>query len=212
MDIDFLSLAPREAYKLLVGSVVPRPIALVSTISLEGASNVAPFSFFNAICDQPPAVALGVNSGRPGHMKDTIRNIRSSGEFVVNLVNEAIAEKMNICGVDFPPETDEFAIADFTPQPGSKVKCPYVAEAPISLECRSLSIIELSPGRNVVLGEVLLMHIRDDLYDAEKNYVLAEKAGLIGRMHGAGWYARTRDLFDMPRLTLQDVQAKRRDQ
>ncbi len=208
MDVDFAPLPVRERYKLLVGSIVPRPIALVSTMGLDGGFNLAPFSFFNAVCDDPPAIVLGINSGIPGVVKDTVRNIRTSGEFVVNLVDEAMAEKMNICAVDFPPETNEFDVAGFTPLPGSKVKVPYVAEAPIALECRRLTITELGVGRNVVIGEVLMMHIRDDLYDKEKNYVLADKSRLIGRMHGAGWYARTSDLFDMPRLTMETYKEK----
>lgn len=208
MEIDFSSIAPRERYKLLVGSVVPRPIALVSTIGADGRANAAPFSFFNAVCDDPPAVAIGVNSSAKGHVKDTARNIRASGEFIVNLVDEAIAQKMNICGVDFGPEVSEFDVAGFTQAPGVKVNAPRIVEAPISLECRRIVTVELAVERNLVIGEVVYLHIRDDLIDRDKLYVRAERAGLIGRMHGLGWYARTSDLFDMPRRRRDEFDGK----
>lgn len=208
MQIDYADISPRERYKLLVGSIVPRPIALVSTCDLQGRPNAAPFSFFNAVCDDPPAVAIGVNSSALGHIKDTARNIRSSGEFVVNLVDESIAEKMNACGVDFDPEVSEFEIAGFTAEPGVKVRAPRIVEAPISFECRRIVTVELAIERNLVIGEVVYMHIRDDLIDPEKLYVHAEHAGLIGRMHGLGWYARTTDLFDMPRRRKEEFDTK----
>lgn len=199
MQIDYSSLAPRERYKLLVSCIVPRPIALVSTWNAQKLPNAAPFSFFNAVCDDPPAIAVAVNGMKPGHHKDTARNIRESGEFVVNLVDEAIAEKMNICGADFGPGVSEFEVAGLTPVPGTKVQAPRVAESPIAFECRRLSIVELAPGKNLVVGEVVHLHIRDELVDPVKLHVRTDKAKLIGRMHGTGWYARTSDLFDMPR-------------
>lgn len=199
MQIDFAELAPRDRYKLIVGSVVPRPIALVSTCDAQGRANAAPFSFFNAVCDDPPLLAIGVNSSAPGHIKDTARNIRASGEFVVNLVDEALAPRMNACGVDFGPEVNEFEVAGLTARPGVKVRAPWVGEAPIAFECRRRATLELAIERNLVLGEVVYMHVRDDLVDRERCHVHAERAGLIGRMHGLGWYARTADLFDMPR-------------
>lgn len=200
MEIDYATLTPKDRYKLLVAAVTPRPIALVSTADLQGRSNVAPFSFFNAISDDPPAVVIGVNGNQPGQIKDTAHNIRVTGEFVVNLVDEEIAPGMNLCGVDHPSEVSEFDVAGFTPVPGVKVGAPRVAEAPISLECRRLVNVELGIGRNVVVGEVVYMHVRDDLFDPEKLYIHAERMRLIGRMHGAGWYARTTDLFNMPRV------------
>lgn len=199
MEIDYSSLSPKERYKLLVAAVTPRPIALVSTVDLQGRTNVAPFSFFNAISDDPPAVVIGVNASQPGHVKDTASNIRATGEFVVNLVDEAIAQGMNLSGGDHPPEVSEFDIAGFTPAPGVKVAAPRVAEAPISLECRRLANLELGIGRNVVVGEVIYMHVRDEFFDPEKRHIHADKIRLIARMHGAGWYARTTDLFNMPR-------------
>lgn len=204
MEIDYATISPRERYKLLVGSLVPRPVALVSTIGLDGRHNAAPFSFFNAVCDDPPAVAIGVNSD-PSHTKDTARNIRATGEFVVNLVDEALAARMNLCSAELPADHDEFELAGFTAIAGVKVKAPRVAEAPISFECRRLVNLEIGVGRNVVIGEVVYLHIRDDLIDAERLHVHGHKSGLIARMHGLGWYARTTDLFDMPRPTPEHV-------
>jgi len=200
MEIDFASLPSDRRYKLLVSSLVPRPIALISTMSRTGQGNIAPFSFFNAVCDDPPAVAVGVNCNVPGRTKDTAQNIRDTGEFIVNLVDEALASKMNQCGASFPPEIDEFDAVGLTPQAGKRVRVPRIAEAPISFECVRMLNIELSVGRNVVIGEVVYLHVRDDLIDANSLHVHAEQAGLIARMHGGGWYARTTDLFNMPRV------------
>jgi len=200
MEIDFTKLSTRDRYKLLVSTVVPRPIALVSTMDHDGKVNAAPFSFFNAVSDSPPAVVLGVNAHGPGSVKDTARNIRNTGEFVVNLVSEEIAQGMNITAVAFDPEVDEVEIAGFTRGQSVKVKPPYIVESPVSFECRRIANLELGISRNLVVGEVLYMHIRDDLVDLDKLYIDTPAMQLIGRMHGRGWYTRTRDLFEMPRL------------
>ena len=200
MQIDFAKLSTKDRYKLLVSSVVPRPIALVSSMDHNGIVNAAPYSFFNAVCDSPPTIVLGVNSHGPDNAKDTAANIRNTGEFVVNLVSEEIAQGMNITAVDFDPEVDEFEIAGFTHGKSVKVKPPYIVESPISFECRRLVNLELGIGRNLVVGEVLFMHVRDDLIDMDKLYIDTAAMHLIGRMHGRGWYTRTRDLFYMPRI------------
>lgn len=200
MQIDFSKLSTKDRYKLLVSSVVPRPIALVSTIDHKGVVNAAPYSFFNAVCDSPPTVVLGVNSDGPDNAKDTASNIRQTAEFVVNLVTEEIAEKMNITAVDFEPHIDEMEIAGFTRGQSFKVKPPYIVESPISFECRRIVNLELGIGRNLVVGEVLYMHVRDDLIDIDKLYIDTAAMHMIGRMHGRGWYTRTRDAFEMPRI------------
>ena len=200
MQIDFKQLSARDRYKLVVASVVPRPIALVSTVDLAGQPNVAPYSFFNALCDDPLILAVGINGVSVGAEKDTAKNIQDTGEFVVNLVSEDIAKAMNISAVNFPPEIDEFELAGFTHGVGVKVQVPHVVESPISFECREVSTVNLGESKNIVLGEVLLMHIRDDLIDMDNLHVDTPAARLIGRMHGAGWYARTTDLFEMPRV------------
>lgn len=211
MEFDFAVLSARDRYKLLVGSVVPRPIALISTRGLDGKPNIAPFSFFNAISDDPPAVAVGVNASANVFIKDTARNIRETGEFVVNLVNEELAPRMTLCGAEIAREHDEFCFAGLSEEPSRQVRAPRVAESPISLECKRLVNVEIGIGRNVVIGQVVHLAIRDDLIDAGKLHVRAEQAGLIARMHGLGWYARTTDLIDIPRVTDADVSARLRE-
>jgi flavin reductase (DIM6/NTAB) family NADH-FMN oxidoreductase RutF len=208
MDVDFRLLSPRDRYKLLIGSVVPRPIALVTTVDLEGRVNAAPFSFFNAVCDDPPAVAVGVNRSAPHRPKDTAENVLATRAFVVNLVDEALAPRMNVCEVEFPHGVSELEAAGLSAAASVQVAPPFILEAPISLECRLVADVSLAPGRLVVIGEVVHMHIRDELYDAQKRYVLAERAGLVARMHGPGAYARTTDLFDMPRLSAEEKRAR----
>jgi flavin reductase (DIM6/NTAB) family NADH-FMN oxidoreductase RutF len=212
MLFDLQVLAPRDRYKLLVSVVVPRPIALVTTLDEEGRVNAAPFSFFNVLGSDPPIVALGPGDrSGAGQPKDTARNIRERGEFVVNIVDEALAPAMNICAVDFPPGVDELVAAGLSPMPSVAVKPPRIAQSPVSLECREH--LTISIGRNrIVLGEVLRLHIRDDLVDVEKMHVATERLLPIARMHGGSWYARSGDLFSMPRLSFEEWQAAHPDQ
>ena len=200
-SVDFRDIDAQTRYKLLVGSVVPRPIALVTTVDVEGQVNAAPFSFFNALCNDPPAVALGVNFDPEARVKDTAANIEATGAFVVNLVNEDLAPRMNLCEVEFVHGDSEIQRAGLTVAPGQSGPVPWICEAPIAMECKLIQTVSLKPGRNIIIGEVLCMHFRDDLLNEEKHYVLAERAGLIARMHGGGTYTRTTDLFEMPRLT-----------
>ncbi len=203
-SIDFNELPPRERYKLIVGSVVPRPIAFVTSLDANRVVNAAPFSFFNAVCNDPPALAVGVNQSADAMLKDTARNIIDAEEYVINMVNEEIAERMNICESQFAPGIDELSEAGLTPAPSAQVAPPRIAESPISFECKLTNTVQLAPGKYVFIGVVVHMHIRDDIYDAQRNYVLAERAGLVARMHGPGGYARTSDLFDMPRLSREE--------
>jgi flavin reductase (DIM6/NTAB) family NADH-FMN oxidoreductase RutF len=206
MDFDFNTLDKRTVNKLLLACVVPRPIALVSSLSTDGVINAAAFSFFNAMSYDPPIIVLGVASkppvaagGAPVY-KDTAANIRDTGEFVVNLVDEATAERMNVCSIDFPPEVDELAVSGFTAAPSHQVKPPRIAESPVSFECRRYATVELGIGRNIIIGQVVHFHIRDDLIDTQKMYVATERMRLVGRMHGSSWYAKTSDLFELPRV------------
>ena len=212
MHFDLALLAPSDAYKLLVSTVVPRPIALATTVDLDGRVNAAPFSFFNAVSSVPPVVVLGISPGdsEGDGYKDTERNIRDSGEFVVNLVDEALAERMNICAVDFPGGTGELNAAELTPLPSVGVRAPRIAQSPVSFECRRITGVSLGPRSMLEIGRVIHIHIRDDLVDPEKMYVRTEKMRLIGRMHGRGWYARTSDLFLMDRLDLESWEANKR--
>lgn len=209
MQIDYATLSVHERYKLMVSTIVPRPIALATTIDLQGVVNAAPFSFFNAVCDDPAAVIMSVNAD-PGKVKDTARNIRDTGQFVVNLVNEAIAEAMNVCAVDFPPGVDELRKAGLTALPSAKVKPPYIAEAPVSFECERIANIELGVGRNLVVGKILFMHIKDEFIDAGKLRVHTERIGMVGRMHGTGSYVRTTDRFEIPRMTVAEFEGRNR--
>lgn len=206
MEFDLRVLEAKNRYKLLTGVVVPRPIALVTSVNENGVVNAAPFSYFNVMGSAPPIVALGPSWRPDGSPKDTPRNIRATGEFVINLVDENLARQMNICATDFPPHESEVEAAQLQLTPSRVVKVPRIAASPVHLECREHSTIEIGHTR-VVLGEVLHLSIRDDLVDAQKFYVRSGEMGLIGRMHGGGWYARTTDLFEMPRIAYEDWQA-----
>lgn len=200
MIVDPASTDYLNVYKLLIGAVVPRPIAFVSTISPEGALNVAPFSFFTVASSHPPVLVFTVgNRATRDPRKDTLRNITTAREFVVNVVSEEFAEKMNLCSGDYPPEVDEFQVAGLTPVRSDLVKPPRVAESHINMECRLLYTIQMSNlinGGNLVLGEVVRFHI-DDAYIS--NYRIdAGKLRAIGRMAGSS-YTRTEDGFDMIR-------------
>jgi flavin reductase (DIM6/NTAB) family NADH-FMN oxidoreductase RutF len=203
MHFDVAAMDERDAYKLLISTVVPRPIALVTTVDRDGRVNAAPFSFFNAVSSKPPVIVLGINGDGPGAaaVKDTERNIRDTGEFVVNLVDEAIAERMNVCAVDFPTAIGELQMADLNPIPSQGVRAPRIAESPVSFECTRITGLSLGPESMLEVGRVVHIHIRDDLVDPERYYVATEKMRLIGRMHGRGWYARTTDLFEMNRIS-----------
>ncbi len=209
MHFDLERIPAGEAYKLLVGTVVPRPIALTTTVDQEGRVNAAPFSFFNAVSSNPPVVVLGISPGGGDGYKDTERNIRDSGEFVVNLVDEALAERMNICAVDFPPEIGELDMAALEPLPSVAVRPPRVAASPVSFECRRITGLSLGARSMLEVGRVIHIHIRDDLVDPQKLYVATERMRLIGRMHGRGWYARTSDLFEMNRISFAEWRARR---
>lgn len=208
MHFDLAAIPASDAYKLLVSTVVPRPIALATTVDTGGRVNAAPFSFFNAVSSIPPVVVLGISPGDPGSTsdgyKDTERNIRDTGEFVVNLVDEAIAERMNVCAVDFPTEIGELEHVDLTPLSSVGVKPPRIAEAPVSFECKRITGLSLGARSTLEVGRVIHIHIRDDLVDPQRYYVATEKMRLIGRMHGRGWYARTSDLFLMDRMTFAE--------
>jgi len=197
MIVDPSSQPPLHIYKLLVGSVVPRPIAFVSTISPEGINNLAPFSFFNAVCADPPTVLFCPNQRNP--IKDTLANVRAMGEFVINIVSEEIAEKMNVCAGDYPAGIDEFQVSGLTPVPSGLVKPPRVLEAHVNMECKVTQIIPIGDnpwGGNVVLGEVLRFHIDDAI--AHDFRIDPDKLRAVGRM-GGNEYTRTRDRFEMIR-------------
>ena len=185
--------------------MLPRPIAWVVTLDPQGRRNAAPFSFFNVFGEDPAIVGIGIAGRAPGEAKDTARNIRDTGEFVVNLVSHANLGQMNITAIEGPPEVDEIAEAGLTVVPSVKVRPPRIAESPVALECRRFMLIDLGADRTLVLGEVLAMHVRDEcVSDPARRYVDSPGLDLVGRMHGRGWYARTTELEDRPRIPVQD--------
>ena len=190
----------RDIYKLMVGAIVPRPIAFVSTVSAEGVRNLAPFSFFTGISANPPVICFSpMVRGSDGARKDTLHNVEAVKEFVVNVVSEEFAEQMNICSTEFPPEVDEFDRSGLTPTASDLVQPPRVRESHISMECRLVQIVEVSAkhlGGSLVIGEVLRFHVDDALIDGYK--IDPAKLHAVGRM-GGPTYARTTDRFDMAR-------------
>ena len=191
---------PGHIYKLMVGVIVPRPIAFVSTLATDGVRNLAPFSFFTAISANPPVVCFSpMVRASDGQHKDTLRNVEATREFVVNVVSEDFAERMNACSAEFPPEVDEFAVSGLTPLASDLVKPPRVAESRVSMECRLLQVVHVSEkplGGSLVLGEVLRFHVADEIVNDYK--VDPDRLRAIGRM-GGPTYVRTKDRFDMIR-------------
>ena len=210
MHYDLAQATPREIYNLLIGVVAPRPIALVTSMDLEGNLNAAPFSAFNYVATDPPVIAIGFANPPVAQIaaKDTARNIRNTREFVVNVVNEEIAEAMNICAIDFPPEINELEIAELETAPSTWVKVPRIASSPASLECRELSTIEIGRSK-IVLAQVVGIYVRDEFIDKEKTYVISTEMHAIGRMNGLGNYVKTRDSFlQIPRISYEEWQEK----
>lgn len=197
MTVDPAITPHHNLYKLLIGSVVPRPIGFISTVSAEGARNLAPFSFFNAVCGNPPVVCFSASFREP--RKDTYLNVKATREFVVNIVSEEIAAQMNLTSGDYPPTGDEFDISGLTPVACDLVRAPRVAESHVSMECRVLQIIDVSErpgGASLILGEVVRFHVDDRVVDNFR--IDPEKLRAIGRM-GGNEYSRTRDRFEMIR-------------
>jgi len=197
LNLESKELAGR-AYPILASLVTPRPIALVTTISPDGKVNAAPFSFFNLLGANPPICAFAPGDRPDGTPKDTALNVRAMHEFVVNLVDEAIAEKMNLCAASLPYGESELQHAGLTATPSTVVKPPRIAEAPASLECIEWGTLQIG-GNRVVIGLIKRVHLRDELFDAETKRVRTEKLLTIGRMASPHWYCKTSDRFEMLR-------------
>ncbi|ANN67779.1 flavin reductase family protein [Bordetella bronchialis] len=198
MNFDFTELASADAFKLLSSVVVPRPIAWVVSLSAEGCLNAAPFSFFNVVSSDPPIVALGIGP-RNGQLKDTSRNILATREFVVNVASAALAQQMNHTSLDYIADVDELARAGLTTEPSLRVRPPRIAQSPAALECTVWQVLEAAPQRVIVLARVVAMYLRDQaILDHRRFHVDTPSLELLGRMHGAGWYTRTSELFQMP--------------
>ena len=200
MDFDFEKLAADERYKLLTSTIVPRPIAWVTTVSAGGVRNAAPFSFFNAMGKAPPLVAIGIQGNDDGSLKDTARNILETGEFVVNLVTESVAQAMNLTSIAAPAEIDELELANLEVTASVKIEPPRIAACAVAFECRLHTPLQFPSGQFVVIGEVVQAHV-DDAYvlDPAKHTIDTAKLGAIGRVHGRGLYVRTAETFQIDR-------------
>lgn len=206
---DFASMSGPERYRLLSSAVVPRPIAWVVTCAPDGTVNAAPYSFFNIFGADSPVLALGILA-RPGRPKDTAANIRDTGEFVVNLVPFELAEAMNITCIDAPPEVDEVELAGLVTVPSHAVRPPRLSASPVGFECRVMHFLETGPGQLLVVGEILHAHFAQDILTGptDRPRIDVQAIDLIGRMHGASTYLRTRDMFDMPRPVWREALAR----
>ena len=194
-------------YKIIGACVTPRPIAWVSTRSAEGAINLSPFSFFNALGDNPPVIVLGMVPHAEGRLKDTPANIQATGEFVVHLVDEAHGAAMNLTSVDAPAGIDEAALAGIELVASTEVAPPRIATAPVAFECRTMHFIETGPNQVAIIGEVLHAHVQDRFVtDRDRVHLDIPAMNLIARLHGAGWYSRQSDRFEMLRPSWQSLQ------
>lgn len=199
LDPNDLELIDR--YKLLIGSVVPRPIAFVSTVSKDGVTNVAPYSYFNVVCTDPPTLLFCPNiNGRTGQKKDTLKNIEDTGEFVINVATEDIVQQVNQSAGEYPYGVSEFEKTGLTPIASDTIKAPRVKESPIQFECKLNQIVPVGDGTKgsgfVVLGTIQRFHYDENVYDNGK--IILEKLKPVGRIAGIG-YCRVNDTFDIPR-------------
>jgi flavin reductase (DIM6/NTAB) family NADH-FMN oxidoreductase RutF len=199
VEFDPAALPPNGMYKLLISSVVPRPIAWVSSVDAAGVRNLAPFSYFMAITDDPPTIAFSCSyrgAGADGR-KDTLRNVEATREFVVNVVDDERAAQMNVTSGDYPPEVDEFQVAGLSVAPGARVKAPRVSDAPIAMECRLDRIVPVGRA-NLVLGRIVYVHVREGLYDPATGRVDMHRLRPVGRLSG-NLYTHVHDIFEMKR-------------
>ncbi|WP_083258197.1 flavin reductase family protein [Rhizobium sp. YK2] len=192
---DFTALTARERYKLMIGTIIPRPIALVTTVDEDGRINAAPFSFFNCLSAEPPILALGVENNPDMSFKDTGHNIRMTEVFTVNIVSFAIAEAMHQCAAKYPRGVDELKKAGLTAMPGTKIAAPYIKEAPAAFECRRHITLELGKSRQIIMGEILFAHYQDGVVDDNLH---VDPAGIdaIARL-GGDTCCTIRDRFEM---------------
>jgi flavin reductase (DIM6/NTAB) family NADH-FMN oxidoreductase RutF len=197
VDFNFADLPTKDRYKLLVGAIVPRPIAWVSTLNENASVNLAPFSAFNYMGDDPGVIAFS-----PHPSKHTFQNVEREGEFVVNLVTHALSEAMNVTAIDFPAGVSELEHIGVTTAPSIQIRTPRVNESPVNLECRVHTIVPIGNTR-VVVAQVLHYHIKDEFLNREKMYVNTLELDLIGRFGGTSQYVTMRESFSVPRVTYQ---------
>ncbi|HEY3755355.1 MAG TPA: flavin reductase family protein [Opitutaceae bacterium] len=200
MRVDFSAISPREAYGWMTATILPRPIAWVSTVSAAGRTNLAPFSFFQGVTANPPTLMISVVNDRHGNLKDTVRNIGEVPEFVVNVVPYDVREAMNATAASLPPEVSEFERCGVPAVPSERVRPPRVGSSPVSYECALHSIVKIGEGPiagNVVFGRILVAHVQEAVL-GDNGLPDPARLDLIGRLGGAG-YARTTDRFNLVR-------------
>ncbi|MBW9069814.1 flavin reductase family protein [Agrobacterium pusense] len=205
---DFSRLTERERYKILIGTVIPRPIALVTTVDRDGRPNAGPFSFFNVLTHDPAIVAIGVENYADMRFKDTARNIRETGEFTVHICDNALVDQMEICAIKFGPGINEMEEAGLETVPGEMVCSPRILAAPAALECRRHTTFQVGPAREIILGEVVGVFVRSDAVNASNLHIDQQMMDAVGRM-GGHTYTRTRDQFDVKTLTPQEWESRR---
>ena len=199
MHFDAKNITPTTAYKLLSSTILPRPIAFVTSLNAEGQANAAPFSFFNAMGYAPPVVVLGFTPNADGTQKDTPNNILETREFVVNLVDEPLAVQMNICAATLPADVDEIALAELDTIPSFEIRPPRLKTAPVSFECKYFNDMPLSGGGRIIVGEVIHFHLRDEVVSSlEPLRIDLEKLAPISRLSGSK-YGRITDQFEIER-------------
>jgi len=208
VHFDFSALGERDRYKLLIGTVIPRPIAFVTTLSRDGVPNAGPFSFFNVLTHDPAIVAIGVENYADHRFKDTARNIRETEEFTVHICDDALAAQMEICAIKFGPDVDELKEAGLETVPGTMVRAPRIVSAPAALECRRYMTLEVGKAREIILGEVVGLFVRADALNPANLHIDQMKMDAIGRM-GGHTYARTRDQFDIRTLSVDEWNARK---
>jgi len=211
MKIDPATLDRKTAHEIMVGAALPRPIAFISTIGENGIYNLAPYSFFIPMSVKPAIVGVGIGRKRDGSKKDTLVNIEFTGDFVINVVTESLAEAMNQTAGEYPPEVDEFRVSKLTPGKADFVKSPMVGESPIKMECRLLQILEFGefPGmNNFVIGKVVQVHVKDEFW--ANGDIQSSRLKTIGRM-GGDLYCRTTDVFEMKRPTIPGKKDERKE-
>jgi len=200
MKINMTNLNRKERHELIMSAIVPRPIAWVSTIGENGVFNIAPFSAFSSLSLKPALLCFSVGWKRNGERKDTIRNIEFTKDFVINVVDESLSNHMNLTSKEYASDIDEFKQVELTPVKADIVKSPMIAQSVINIECKLFQILkfgEAPDGAEVVIGEMVLFHIKDDLWN--NSHIEPEKLRAIGRIGGPDSYCRTTDIFKMPR-------------
>ena len=197
MDYAASDLTPRERYKVLTSFILPRPIAWVTTLGPTGVVNAAPFSFFNAFCEDPPLCMFAANRKPNGQDKDTYLNIQRTGEFVVNIADEALARAMHESSGDFPPEIGEPDYLGLKLAPSTTISVPRLADTPWAMECKLWKLIDVNDDRRLIMGEGIHFHIRDELWDDKAMRVHMDRYHPIGRMF-ADRYCRTDDRVVFP--------------